>query len=201
MKALIASIIFLTIGSFFTSCNIAGPAYPEKNGRAYLEKQGYPEELISRLIEGKALEPHEVLDFQSSKSTDVRFLVARNPHLTHEQIANSISDKDDFARSGAATNTKLSASQIAFLTNDPSHTVYSKLAGNPALSDEQILRLRDSRELNNLWFAMNPNCPASIRESILASDDSQAKHWLKIIDGWKKDGYYIQDDNGRWSKP
>jgi hypothetical protein len=48
---------------------------------------------------------------------------------------------------------------------------------------------------------MNPNCPESIRKSIVASDDSLAKDWLKIIDEWKKDGRYVQDSAGRWSKP
>ena len=201
MKIAITTIISLAVGFFFASCNIAGPAYPEKNGRAYLEKRGYSNDLISRLIDGEKLEPSEVRDFQASRSLDVCFLVARNPNLTHEQIAVSIASRDDFTRSGAAKNTNLSPSQIRELTEDESHTVYSALAGNTALTEKELLSIREKRKPGGLWFAMNPNCPESIRKSIIASDDSLAKDWLKITDGWKKDGDYVQDSAGRWFKP
>ena len=198
MKISTITIISLAAGLLLASCDIAGPAYPEKNGRTYLDTRGYSSDLISRLIDGGKLAPSEVRDFQASRSSDVRFLVARNPSLTHEQITISIDSSDDFTRSGAARNTTLSSSQIAQLTNDKSHTVYSSLAGNTALTDAELLRIREKRNLEGLWFAMNPNCPESIRESILASDDSLAKDWLKITDGWKKDGHYVQDREGRW---
>jgi hypothetical protein len=201
MKIAITATISIAASLLLASCNIAGPAYPEKNGREYLENRGYSDDLISRLIGGKKLEPAEVNDFQTSRSSDVRFLIARNPSLTHSQIDVSISSKDDFTRSGAANNTNLSAGQIERLTEDQSHTVYSALAGNTSLSQEELIRLREKRNLGGLWFATNPNCPESIRKSILASDDSSAKHWLEIIDGWKKDGTYVQDSNGRWAKP
>lgn len=201
MKIAITATISIAVGLLLASCDIAGPAYPEKNGREYLKNRGYSDNLISRLIVGKRLEPSEVQDLQASKSSDVRYLVARNPNLTHSQIDVSISSKDDFTRSGAANNTSLSAGQIERLTEDQSHTVYSALAGNTALREEELIRLREKRNLGGLWFAMNPNCPESIRKSIVASDDSLAKDWLKIIDGWKKDGRYVQDSAGRWSKP
>lgn len=192
ISALLAASILL-IG-----CNIAGPAYPEKNGRSYLEKRGHSSDLLSRLIDGGKLSPSEVKDLQASRSADVRFLVARNPSLTHEQIAASIANSDDFTRSGAARNTNLSSTQIAQLTDDESHTVYSSLAANTALTDAELLRIRERRNLKDLWFAMNPNCPESIRKSILSSDDSSAKNWLRIVDGWKKDGHYKKDRKGRW---
>ena len=201
MKIAITATISIAVGLLLASCNIAGPAYPEKNGREYLESRGYSDDLILRLIDGKRLEPSEVRDFQASRSSDVRFLVARNPSLTHSQIDASISSKDDFTRSGAADNTNLSAGQIERLTEDQSHTVYSALAGNTALSEKELLRIREKRNPGDLSFAMNPNCPEFIRKSIVASDDSLAKDWLKIIDGWKKDGRYVQDSAGRWSKP
>jgi hypothetical protein len=200
LKSEIIAAISTAMSLLLVSCDIAGPAYPEKNGREYLENQGYVDDLISRLIDGLKLEPAEVEDLQASRSSDVRFLVARNPSLTHLQIDVSISSKDDFTRSGAANNTNLSARQIERLTEDPSHTVYSALAGNTALSEEELIRLREKRNLGGLWFAMNPNCPESIRQSILASGDTLAKDWLKIIDGRKKDGHYVQNSSGRWSK-
>jgi hypothetical protein len=163
-----------------------------------LEKRGYPSDLISRLVDEGKLAASEVRDFQASRSSDVRFLVARNPSLTHEQIATSIASSDDFTRSGAARNTNISSSQIAQLTDDESHTVYASLAGNTALADAELLNIREKRNLGGLWFALNPNCPESMRESIVASDDSLAKHWLKVVEGWKKDGHYVQDRQGRW---
>jgi hypothetical protein len=201
MKIAFTVTISIAVGLLLASCNIAGPAYPEKNGREYLENRGYSDDLISRLIDGKRLEPSEVQDLQGSRSSDVRFLVARNPSLTHSQIDVSISSKDDFTRSGAANNTNLSAGQIERLTEDPSHTVYSALAGNTSLSEEELIRLWEKRNPGGLCFAMNPNCPESIRKSIVASDDSLAKDWLKIVDGWKKDGHYVQNSAGRWHKP
>jgi len=47
---------------------------------------------------------------------------------------------------------------------------------------------------------MNPNCPDSIRQEIVRSDDALAKQWLDITDGWKEDGVYKQDADGRWCK-
>jgi hypothetical protein len=178
-----------------------GPAYPEKNGRAYLEGRGYSKDLISRLIDRKRLTPSEVLDLQASKSSDVRFLVARNPSLSPGQIDVSISHDDDFTRSGAANNPSLSDAQIELLTEDKSHTVYSALAGNPALTKEQLFRIREKRDIDDLWFAMNPNCPTLIRESIIASDNSLAKRYLEITAERKKDGSYMQDSDGRWYEP
>lgn len=199
MKTLMIASFTLAAGLFLANCNIAGGAYPEKNGRIYLENHGYAEDLISRVVDGKKLRASEVQELQARRSSDVGYLVARNPHLSHEQIAVSMASKDDFIRSGAANNTNLSASQIEILTGDKSHTVYSALAGNTALTDQQLLRIRDKSNPGGLWFAVNPNCPKVIRKTIVHSGDSLAKDWLKITDERKKEGYYKQDRAGRWS--
>jgi hypothetical protein len=70
-----------------------------------------------------------------------------------------------------------------------------------ALSTENVLIIQRKRDLGILWFAKNPNCPDSIRQEILSSDDALAKHWLDITGGWKKDGVYKQKDDGRWYGP
>ena len=201
MKISIVTILSVFVALSVVSCIIGGPAYPEESGRAYLEKLGYSSDLISKLIGGEKLEPPIVRELQASKSSDVRFLIARNPNLTHEQIAISIAHKDDFTRSGAAHNTNLSSSQIELLTDDASHTVYATLAGNTALSDEQLLGIQEKRNPGGLWFAMNPNCPESIRRSIISSNDSLAKRWLEITNERKKNGTYKQNIKGRWFKP
>ena len=197
MKLLIALPIATAAALLLAGCNIAGPAYPEKNGRAYLERRGCSEDLISRVVSGGKLEPAEVRDLQASRSADVRHLVAANPSLDGVRIAIAIADRNDFVRSGAARNPKLSAHQIELLADDVSHTVYSALAGNPALSEQQLLRLREKRGLEDLWFAMNPDCPASIRAAIETSDDALAKRWLEITDERKRSGHYRQGGNGR----
>lgn len=188
-------------GALLAGCNIAGPANPERDGRTYLEKHGHPTSFIDRVVNGDKLDHAEVIDLSKCSSADVRFLVARNPNLTHDEIDIFVRDKNDFARSGAAWNTRLSPSQIDILTDDPSHTVYCGLARNESLSEDALLRIHKQRNPGVLWFAMNPNCPDSIRQEIESSHDDLAKRWLDITDGWKKDGVFKQKDNGRWYKP
>ena len=182
------------IGMLFTGCNldIIGPAHPEKNADKYLREHGYATEVVRAVVERLPLEHSRILEFVHIPSADVRFLVASNPNLTHDEIDLFLKDRDDFARSGAACNPNLSPSQIESLTADPSHTVYCKLAGNTFLSESELLRLRKTRNLGISWFSMNPNCPESIRKEILLSDDLQAKHGLDITERWKKDGVYLQ---------
>ena len=191
------------IGTLFVGCNfhIAGPAHPEKNGGKYLTEHGYATEIVRAVVERMPLEHRRISEFVHIPSTDVRFLVASNPNLTHDEIDLFIRDRDDFARSGTACNPNLSSNQIESLTADPSHTVYCKLAANTSLSELELLRIHKTRNPGVLWFAMNPNCPESIRAEILQSHDSLAKQWLDITDGWKKDGVYLQGADGRWHKP
>lgn len=188
-------------GGLLAGCNIAGPAHPERDGRTYLENHGYPTPFIDRVVNGEKLDHAEVINLSKCRSVDVRFLVARNPNLTHDEIDVFVRDRNDFARSGAAWNTNLSSSQIDILTDDPSHTVYCGLARNEALSENALLRIHKKRNPGILWFAMNPNCPDSIRQEILNSHDDLAKRWLDITDGWKKEGVFKQKGDGRWYKP
>ncbi len=182
-------------------CNFGiGPAHPERDGGAYLREHGYPAELVDAVLKGSPLSHTNVVMLGGCKSADVRFLVAANANLAQPEIDSFIRDRNDFVRSGAARNPGLSPAQIQALAADPSHTVYCGLAGNGALSDEELLRLHTTRNPGLLWFAMNPNCPESIRREILDSNDSLAKHWLSTLDGWKNDGVYARDSNGRWRK-
>ena len=200
MKTTTIAILIVMTGALLAGCNIAGPAYPERDGRKYLEDHGHPVSFVDRVVNGEKLDHAEVLGLSKCGSAAVRFLVARNPHLKHDEIDLFIHDKNDFARSGTACNTNLSPSQIGILTDDPSHTVYCKLAGNTALSEDALLRIHTKRNPGTLWFASNPNCPDSIRQEIVTSGDALAKHWLDTIDGWKRDGVYKQKDDGRWYK-
>lgn len=201
MKTIIITILLAMTGALLAGCDIAGPAHPERDGRTYLENHGHPTPFVDRVVNGDKLDHGEVIDLSKCSSADVRFLVARNPNLTRDEIDIFIRDKNDFARSGAAWNTNLSPSQIDILTEDPSHTVYCGLARNEALSEDALLRLHKKRNPGILWFAMNPNCPDSIRQEIVSSQDDLAKRWLDITDGWKRDGAFRQRDDGRWCRP
>jgi hypothetical protein len=201
MKVVTLTIVIAIVAAILTGCNIAGPAYPKRDGQKYLQDHGYPTSFVDQVINEGKLDHSKVLELSNCKSTDVRFLVARNPNLTHDEIDIFIRDKNAFARSGAACNTSLSSSQIDILTDDPSHTVYCKLAGNTSLSEDALLQIHKKRNPGILWFAMNPNCPDSIRQDIERSNDDLAKRWLDITDGWKKDGVYLKRNDGRWYKP
>lgn len=193
----VALALFVCVGCAFQ----IGPAYPERDGRTALEKQGYPTAAVEAVLSGGALDATQVVDLGASGSIDVRFLVARNPHLVPAQIDPFIKDRNDFVRSGAACNPNLTSNQVDTLAGDTSHTVLGQLAGNPSLTEAQLLDLHRIRKPGLLWFAFNPNCPDSIRTEILHSTDSLAQHWLKTTDEWKKSGQFVRGPDGRWRKP
>jgi len=76
------------IGMLFTGCNldIIGPAHPEKNAEKYLREHGYATEVVRVVVERRPLEHRRILEFVHIPSVDVRFLVASNPNLTHDEI-------------------------------------------------------------------------------------------------------------------
>ena len=191
-------ILFAFIGLLLAGCNLqfGGPAFPEKNGGKFLSEHGYSQEIIRAVIKQKSLAHGQVLEFSKISSTDVRFLVAKNPHLTTDEIDIYMKDKNDFARSGAALNRNLTRDQMLILMKDKSHTVYHKLAMNPAIPKDLLLKLHAERKPGLVWFASNPDCPIEIKEEILKSNDDLAIKWLNIVEGWKREGKY--DKNGVW---
>lgn len=196
LRLVIAVLIFLLP----CACMKPGGAYPEEDGRVYLEKQGYPASLVDAVVAGTPLEPEQVEAFSRSSSADVRYLVARNRYLSPQQIDLFIGHRNDFTRSGAANNPNLTDRQVSELSEDRSHTVRAVLAGNPTLSDAQLLTLYAERNLVLLWFARNPNCPPSIRDAILRSDDPTAKQLLEDVDSQKRNGVFVRGSNGRWMR-
>ena len=161
---------------------VGGPANPEEYGHKFLTEHNYPPETVRSVVEGGPLDHDLIVEFSKIKSTDVRFLVARNPHLTTEEIDLYIKDKDDFARSGTAWNPNLSRAQILKLMADKSHTVYCKLAQNPSIPQDLLLRLHSERDLDAAGFAYNPKCPAEIKAEIYQSNDQGSKDILKAVE-------------------
>jgi hypothetical protein len=162
---------------------IAGGAYPERDGRAFLEKAGYEPSVIEAVVGRGVLTPEQIKEFSTSRSPDVRFLVAGNPHLRPQDIDLFLKDSNDYARSGAAYNPRLSPEQMERLFRDPSHTVYCSLARNPAVPEAMLLRLHKERNPGLVWFAMNPNCPEALRNEIRSSGDDLARRWLALTEG------------------
>lgn len=183
-----------------TSCNLAGGAYPEKGGPKFLIEHGFSELLAERVVQGDALEPAELESLSKLNNINVHFLLARNPHLPPSAIARFVRDRDDFVRSGAAQNSSLNEQHIESLMNDFSHTVLIGLAGNPILSDERQMQLRRINRIGLSYFAMNPNCAKDLRDAILASEDSDAKYWLKVTNDWIEQGIFAKGADGRWKR-
>ena len=171
---LLLLVILVTVG-----CN--GPAFPERDGRAYLEQHGYSAEVVDAVLHRKPLPHDQIVKFSKCWSSDVRFLVGSNPTLKPGEVELFIGDPDDYARSGTAHNTNLTPAQMERLYQDQSHTVYASLAGNPAVPKSMLMNLHRERNPGLVWFAMNPNCPPGIVDEINKSDDSLAKQWLGIV--------------------
>ena len=174
--------MFFVAGCGFEIC---GPAYPKRDGKLFLEKQGYPHTTVIAVINCEKLDHNQVVEFSKSKSSNVRFLVASNTNLQPDEIDLFIDDADDFARSGTAYNTSLTAAQMEKLFNDPSHTVYCSLARNAAVPSEMLLRLHKERNPGLLWFAMNPNCPDVLKDETRVRQVSW--HELSAKGGMAKD--------------
>ncbi|MFA5189617.1 MAG: hypothetical protein WC740_02765 [Verrucomicrobiia bacterium] len=176
---LLLPLIVATVG-----CN--RPAFPERDGRAFLEGRGYPAEVVDAVVLRQPLQHNQIVRFSKCRSPDVRFLVGSNPTLKPEEIELFIDDSNDYARSGTARNTSLTTAQMEKLFDDSSHTVYATLAGNSAVPTSMLMRLHKERNPGLLWFAMNLNCPPEIVEEINKSSDSLAKQWLQIMQQRRK---------------
>lgn len=173
-------VLLLLLPVIFGTAGCNGPAFPERDGRAYLEQHKYSPEVIDAVLHRKSLPHDQIVRFSKCWSSDVRFLVGSNPTLTPSEVDLFIGDSDDYARSGTARNTNLTPAQMERLFRDQSHTVYASLAGNPAVPRSMLLRLHGERRPGLVFFAMNPNCPPEIVDEINKSGDGLAKQWLGI---------------------
>jgi len=169
--------VALILGAAAPGCN--APAWPERDGAAHLERRGWPEETIDRVVRGEPLAVEELRELSRLRSDDVRFLLARNRHLPREWMERFASDPDDFVRSGLAYNPSLPPDLAERLRVDPSHTVWTGLAANPGLDEAFLLRLFEEKEMEPFWFARNPRCPPEIERRIRESGDARALRYLE----------------------
>jgi hypothetical protein len=131
--------LFLLTGCF-------GPPLPEKYGGIYLRAHGYSPELIAAIVQYGVLPTNRLDELCSIKNKDVRFLLARNPHLPFKYMQYYSNDEDDFIRSGLAHNTAISSGLVQKLFKDKSQTVCDSLAENSAVPQDVLLRLYRERK-------------------------------------------------------
>lgn len=179
MKYRILTTILILL--FLSGC-IARLAYPEKDGRKYLEKHGVQEEIIYDLINKMSIDNKLLLELYSKyHDSNVRFLVLANPGLKKtDQILLYKKTRNDFARSGLATNRAIDEEVIFLLMRDPSHTVYCKLGQNDTLSEEQLRKLRSDTNLDLRFIIYNINCPADYVQEYVGSGDEFTLQSIEI---------------------
>ena len=180
--------LLVLLSSFLLVAGCNGPAFPQRDSRAYLERKNYSRDTIEAVLNLKPLPHDQIVTFHQCGSADVRFLVGSNPTLTAEEIDLFLCDPDDYARSGTAYNTSLTSAQIERLFHDRSHLISCGLAGNPAVPAPILLKLHRERRPGLVFFAMNPACPPEIMEKIRTSGDGLAKHWLEMRHGSERTG-------------
>jgi hypothetical protein len=156
-----------------------GPAHPERDGRAYLQERKYPNELIERVVAGEPLDAATIEQLAGEDNIDVRFLIAQNPALPAHLLDRLTKDASDFVRGGAAWNPHLTREQIQALSADESETTQGYLARNPHVPEADLIRLHEKYEVPLLWFALNPKCPAVLKQKMIDTQDVEALEWLE----------------------
>lgn len=173
-----------------------GPAYPEKDGRAYLERKAYAPPVIEQVIALQALDATTFSQLAKEDSTDVRFLVAQNPFLPAALLQQLAQDSSDFVRGGAALNPHLTPLQIQQLSADPSPTTQIYVARNPYIPEADLLRLHEVHGIELVWFAMNPNCPQVLKDKMRTLNDEDALYWLNVTETEQQEGDEASDEEG-----
>jgi hypothetical protein len=182
-------VVFLML-CLLTGC--FGPPLPEKYGSIYLKAHGYSPELIAAIVQYETLPTNRLDELCSIKNKDVKFLLARNPHLPFKYLQYYSNDQDDFIRSGLALNTAISSELIEKLSMDKSQTVCDSLAENSAVPQDVLLRLYRERKPALVCFAINSNCPPEIKQEILKSNDALAQQWLRNVESRNKKSTLLQ---------
>jgi hypothetical protein len=178
---LIAAVIcgLLVWASFTFDFNLGPPLY-ERHSAEYLSAHGFGTNVISALLAGTPIDHETVLALQKLPDVSVRHMLGRNRHLSQDERQTLLHDTNEFVRQGAAMNPALTPEEINGAMTDHSDYVLSALAMNPSTPENSLLALRDKYRIGLIFFAQNPNCPASIVKEIEDSNDSTAKSLLRI---------------------
>lgn len=164
----------------FTACDMAGSAYPTKYGAEYLEKKNYSKDLIESVISIAELEESVFEALSKEGSTDVRFLIAKNPYISLALLSRMASDSSSFVRGGAALNPNLTVELIEKLSADSSHTTRLYIARNSSVPEKYLLELHNEHNMELIWFAYNPNCPEILKQKMADLNDLDALHVLEV---------------------
>lgn len=175
MLRFICLLIIVSLGS--ASCIQAGPAHPERDAPRYLKRHGYDEEVIHKVVEMEDMGDELFAKLAAERSTDVRFLVAQNPHLPRRLHEILLQDSDSLVRGGAALSPHLTDDQAREISRREDHPIC--LAQNPHVSDQILIDLHEKHGMELVWFAMNPECPEKLIQKMEATQDEDALYWLQ----------------------
>ena len=165
---------------------VAGIPIPEHDSKAYLLKHNYPKDVIDALLEYKPLAPDMVEQLARVPDFSVRFMLARNSHLTFEERQILWRDKDQYVRRGLAENFLLSHEEMSMMIQKEPQVVWGNLAANPAAPQEILIQVfekfkrQKARSYSYSGFAYNPNCPKGILDIMM--DKSNKKNPFSDFD-------------------
>ena len=202
-RKIFLSIMVLTV---LAACN-APPMYGTR-AQEYLRKQNVSDELILRLVEGRALTESEAVMLEKFKEhwfqqlfpgnpiTAVLHLLAGNPSIPPSMISRLSLEGDEEIRRGVATNPSASLETLlTFRTIGIYSLMNESLSRNPRIPPEVLIEMYRNREANKASFAMNPNCPPELMHDLAEHGGDFEKTWLaanenllpELIPGLEKD--------------
>lgn len=171
-------LVSLAVGLVIVGC-VNKPGWPERDGAKRLRGTGIDAATVERVVQGRKLDQATQARIEKIRNQDVGFLLARNPSLDQSRMRRLSKHRNDFVRSGVARNPALPRELVSELRDDASHTVWVGLAANPSLAAGTLLLLKQERDLEWYWFAMNPACPPEIVAEMERAGDAEALRWLK----------------------
>lgn len=169
----------LAFTSLFVVACLNSPAFPERDGRQYLEKKKYDAQTVDTVVNLGKLDRATFEKLSKESDINVRYLLGTNANLPSDLLDKLTKDSSDFVRGGAASNPNLTKAQIEALKNDSSVTTQGYLASNPAVPEKDLIELHEKHDVGLLYFAMNPKCPEVLKKKIVKENDELTMYWLK----------------------
>ena len=171
----IAVLLFLTMA--LCSCINSPPLYGLYAERV-LRKRRYahlPKAEVARLLAYKACSP-EVLDaLVSSRSYNVRAVVARNPGLQERHITALLGDRNWEVRGCLALNPRVPWSHLETLLHDKHDHPVACLGENPNVPSEILEQLYKDMRTDLRHLLRNPKCPQHLLSGAARGGEDYAR--------------------------
>lgn len=200
-KIPVLSALFLIICLLNSGCNlpnIAGGMRAWDNAYADLTEQGVPWGQSSKILDKEKMSREEFDEYSKNPSIYVRMFIAGNPHVPVDIMNKLAEDDNKFVRRSVASNHSITKDLVKKLAKERGYFVPRALVSNPSVPEDVILKIHKRGKISLAPYAMNPNCPQSIRQEIIDSNDYNATGWLKVTDDWKENGTWVKGKGGRW---